>query len=157
MFYLICAWTNGCANNRDAGDFRRHRAHYGVTVMGHVKLLPFNPEFLLKILFFKGKLHRIYTRENSKCMIFPFRWIECGVPSGGIHSPHYIYSHSHIDGLAQDCSDSIANSQALLQSCSKPSICSIIFIIICNLCCDSISNLVSYVVGYHLKWFATDD
>ena len=33
MFYLICAWTNGWINNRDAGDLRRHRAHYDVTVM----------------------------------------------------------------------------------------------------------------------------
>ena len=32
-FSFICAWTNGCANNRDAGDFTRHRAHYDVTVM----------------------------------------------------------------------------------------------------------------------------
>ena len=33
MFPLICAWTNGLANNRDACDLRRHRAHYDVTVM----------------------------------------------------------------------------------------------------------------------------
>ena len=33
MFSLICALTNGCVNNRDAGDLRRHRAHYDVTVM----------------------------------------------------------------------------------------------------------------------------
>ena len=26
MFSLICAWTNGWANNRDAGDLRRHFA-----------------------------------------------------------------------------------------------------------------------------------
>ena len=26
-------WTNGWANNRDAGDLRRHGAHYDVTVM----------------------------------------------------------------------------------------------------------------------------
>ena len=31
VFCLICAWTNGQANNRDAGDLRRHRAHYDVT------------------------------------------------------------------------------------------------------------------------------
>ena len=35
MFSLICAWTNGWVNNRDAGDSRRCRAHYDVTVMGH--------------------------------------------------------------------------------------------------------------------------
>ena len=33
MFSLNCAWTNGWANNRDAGDLRRHRAHYDVTIM----------------------------------------------------------------------------------------------------------------------------
>ena len=33
MFSLICAWTNGWVNNQDAGDLRRHRSHYGVTVM----------------------------------------------------------------------------------------------------------------------------
>ena len=33
MFSLICAWTNGWVNNRDAGDLRRHCDHYDVTVM----------------------------------------------------------------------------------------------------------------------------
>ena len=33
MFSLICAWINGWVNNREAGDLKRHRAHYGVTVM----------------------------------------------------------------------------------------------------------------------------
>ena len=33
MFSLICTWTNGWANNRNAGDLRRHRVHYDVTVM----------------------------------------------------------------------------------------------------------------------------
>ena len=34
MFSLICAWTNGWANNRDDGDLRHHRNHYDVTVIG---------------------------------------------------------------------------------------------------------------------------
>ena len=33
MFSLIYAWTNGWVNNQDAGDLRRHRAHYDATVM----------------------------------------------------------------------------------------------------------------------------
>ena len=33
LFSSICAWTNDWANNRDDGDFRRHRAHHVVTVM----------------------------------------------------------------------------------------------------------------------------
>ena len=37
MFSLVCAWTNGWANNRDACDLRRHCAHYDVNVMSHEK------------------------------------------------------------------------------------------------------------------------
>ena len=33
MFYLICSWINGWVNNGEAGDLRRHCAHYDVTVM----------------------------------------------------------------------------------------------------------------------------
>ena len=33
MFSLICAWIYGWVNNGEAGDLRRHRAHYDVTVM----------------------------------------------------------------------------------------------------------------------------
>ena len=33
MFSLICAWTKGWVNNGEAGDLRRYRAHYDVTVM----------------------------------------------------------------------------------------------------------------------------
>ena len=33
MFSLICARINGWVNNREAGDLRRHRAHYDVIVM----------------------------------------------------------------------------------------------------------------------------
>ena len=35
MFSLICAWINGGVNNCEAGDLRRHRGHYDVTVMWH--------------------------------------------------------------------------------------------------------------------------
>ena len=33
MFSLICVWINGWVNNSQAGDVRRYRAHYDVTVM----------------------------------------------------------------------------------------------------------------------------
>ena len=33
MFSLICPWMNDWVNNRDAGDLRRRRTHYDVTVM----------------------------------------------------------------------------------------------------------------------------
>ena len=33
MFSFFCAWINDWVKNREAGDLRRHRAHYDVTVM----------------------------------------------------------------------------------------------------------------------------
>ena len=33
MFSLFCAWINAWVNNREAGDSRRHIAHYDVIVM----------------------------------------------------------------------------------------------------------------------------
>ena len=33
MFSLICIWINGWVNNRQAGDLKRYRAIYDVTVM----------------------------------------------------------------------------------------------------------------------------
>ena len=40
MFSLICVWINGWVNNREAGDLRRYRAHYDVTLM------IINPDYL---------------------------------------------------------------------------------------------------------------
>ena len=33
IFSLICAWINGWVNNREAGELRRHRAHYDAIVI----------------------------------------------------------------------------------------------------------------------------
>ena len=33
MYSMICVWINGWVNNREAGDLRRYRTHYDVTVM----------------------------------------------------------------------------------------------------------------------------
>ena len=40
MFSLTCAWINAWENNREAGDLRRHRAHYDVIVMHSFRLVP---------------------------------------------------------------------------------------------------------------------
>ena len=37
--------------------------------------------------------------------------------------PIHREKQAYIDGLEQDCSNSIANALELLQSCTKPSIC----------------------------------
>ena len=43
MISSICARTHGGANNGEAGDLKRHRAHYGVIVMDLVSFyIPYN-------------------------------------------------------------------------------------------------------------------
>ena len=39
MFSLICIWINGWVNNREAGDSRRYRVHYDVTLMVHNQIM----------------------------------------------------------------------------------------------------------------------
>ena len=39
VFSLICVWINGWLNKREAGDLRRHCAHYDVIVMDMVQYL----------------------------------------------------------------------------------------------------------------------
>ena len=39
MISLICAWINGWRNICDAGDLRRHRAHYDIKVMCSVTVV----------------------------------------------------------------------------------------------------------------------
>ena len=39
MFPLLCIWTNGWANNRNAGDLICHRAHYDVIIMISASLM----------------------------------------------------------------------------------------------------------------------
>ena len=83
MFSLMWAWTNGWANNRDAGDMRRHRAHYDVTIM--------------RQLFFFTEVSVI----RSFCLLFSYTdWIpfQEQTPTdavlGGIFSKQWRYSIS---------------------------------------------------------------
>ena len=61
MFSLICAWMNGWVNNREAGDLRRHRAHYDVTVMGPVMLRWLSRHFVImkNSLVYRQRLKRL--------------------------------------------------------------------------------------------------
>ena len=48
MFSLIYDWINGWVNNDEAGDLRRHRAHYNVTVMSCIISIWFLSNLCLK-------------------------------------------------------------------------------------------------------------
>ena len=83
IFSLICAWINGWTNNREAGDLRRHRAHYDVTVMWrfngadrssiHLGVLsswsnPFSEQFMVIIETENGiPLSQIYILFRKGC------------------------------------------------------------------------------------------
>ena len=105
-FFFICTWINGWVNNREAVDLRRNRAHYNVTV---ICLLCFG-------LF-----------DNVCCFLW---WISvtwffdmfCLFPWHRDNLRPNRLNLNDIDGLVQDCSNSIANALELLQSCTKPSI-----------------------------------
>ena len=68
MFSLIGVWITGWVNNPEAGDLRRHRAHYDVTVMrksnnGTIPNVPV-PQFtrrLIKTWVMKCKLLRLVS------------------------------------------------------------------------------------------------
>ena len=62
IFSLICAWINCLVNNREAGDLRRHRAHYGVT---------------LRALWVQGFVvnHAIQTVSVNKFWVMPINKI----------------------------------------------------------------------------------
>ena len=62
MLSLICVWMNGCVNNRETGDLRRHRAHYDVRVMitSEITLYGMGPR----------NQHQTTTKHNKT-------WAEC--------------------------------------------------------------------------------
>ena len=53
MFSLICAWINGWVNNGEAGDLRRHRAHYDVMVMSRGQV--YDPGLISQNIFLTVK------------------------------------------------------------------------------------------------------
>ena len=77
MFSLICAWTNAWANNRDAGDLRRHHAHYDVTVMNTQAKADISPSRLsfyeIMMTSSNGNIFRV---AGHLCGLFTgHRWI----------------------------------------------------------------------------------
>ena len=73
-FSLICTWVNYWINNREAGDLRRHRAHYDVIVMWWSAVLKLVFDMLLisllicwltNIFFITRKQHICVNKQNK--------------------------------------------------------------------------------------------
>ena len=70
MFSLICAWINGWVYNREAGDLRRHRAHYDVSVMSPQTVL-FEEIFIeWSYVLYRKYYIDILTTEYTFCSIW---------------------------------------------------------------------------------------
>ena len=96
MFSLMCARTNGWANNRDAGDLRRHCSHYEVTVMKHFRIHHLNNTILPNL-----QCHRRFSNFNNRKSVGPtltdvwkiqantLQWRHNGRDGVSNHQPHY--------------------------------------------------------------------
>ena len=60
-FSFICAWINGWVNKREAGDLRRHRAHYDVIIMRWHRNLKDKTPFILH-----SQQHRCWQHGDVK-------------------------------------------------------------------------------------------
>ena len=90
MFSLIYTWTNCWANNRGAGDLRRHRTHYDVTVIfPRISFQSFH------LIWFHPQTHFI-PLTDSLIHILPSIYPSI-YPS--IHREHDTNDDNHLDGL----------------------------------------------------------
>ena len=70
-FSLICVWINGWVNNREAGDLRRYRAHYDVTVMQKRHPTSRPHRWALGCLFLRiSEINRVITAPQLLCIHF---------------------------------------------------------------------------------------
>ena len=73
MFSLICVRINGWVNNREAGDLRRHLAHYDVSVMSmntiQMKIFPSKCSCHQRIVFVPTLIHcNLVTPYSNICL-----------------------------------------------------------------------------------------
>ena len=74
VFSFICAWISGWGNNRDAGDLRRNRLHYDVTVMEAVQIHWLKPLILIWLWksYFKYLMNDANWNMNGQSVVLYF-------------------------------------------------------------------------------------
>ena len=92
MFSLICVWINGWENNREAGDLKRHRAHYDVIVMCSVPTYFINQCWLIANWTLTNELRRNLLQE-TKLSFMKYR-----LPNGPF-CPGFIVSKRKCDAV----------------------------------------------------------
>ena len=90
MFSLICTWINVWINNHEAGDLRRHRSHYDVTVMKTVFTLIHGPVLPHQAKSHESNnvsdkyptMHHFVTEMCTcvhTCAHFCYKMVHCGI------------------------------------------------------------------------------
>ena len=123
VFSLICAWTSGLASNRDAGDLRRHLAHYDVTVMLYLfSRIQWRAEWL-KSFQMEDKCpftwHTVYPKKYAHgfCFVVVIHWLIFPYPWGLLHwhcgnltiapvpakQPWWIWINTSCEFIMNDC------------------------------------------------------
>ena len=111
MFYLICGWINGWANNCQAGDLRRYCGHYDVTVMVTTVSLSTLQQFRSEPS--KFTLLPIVGSQDSPCP----RPV-CG-QKGPLQDRHRALNHGHLKKLSTILQTTISNKLLEFLICWK--------------------------------------
>ena len=85
VFTLICVRINGWVNNREAGDLRRHRAHYDVIVMPNFGFMPNTPNTGLSTF---GTCDKPLRDASPESMTTQFIWSISQIPQCIIQISH---------------------------------------------------------------------
>ena len=70
-FYLICVWINGWVNNGEAGDLRRHRAHYDIIMTlkwRHMRVMA-SQITITRTRLFIGQFAQATNKRNIKASL----------------------------------------------------------------------------------------
>ena len=101
VFSLICAWTNGWVNNRNAGDLRRHCSHYDITVM-RIHIVRIRKETNnVRYLLYKFNNHKqdqfnVHTRcAHSNVDIYVYI-SPIHISSGAVKWPGWVIAYNYL-------------------------------------------------------------
>ena len=110
MFSLMCTWTNGWANSPDAGDLRRHWAHYDVAVKQHwwnglsespdYITLPWHGlaqrahDVIITSLLRQNDVTTSFWRKNDVTITSCVRWVRAQIRIG--HNPTNTQRNKHV-------------------------------------------------------------
>ena len=99
LFSLICAIKNGWANNRDAGDLRRHRARNNVTVMCyHLMFLFFSVTVVCVPVSIGKRVYKLWVYGQFMCKLSGYMQGKCTDSSWNLK-----YEYENENNIAKSC------------------------------------------------------